>query len=156
MLPSGGNMQDMGSLPQIGSDTDRWVLAEGDYGGSPLIVRSNVSARPWCGHEALVIKLGFAVPLNEPNPGELPDPVENEQLNTIEDIIIDEVAANAKGVYALTLTTGTMREFIFYIALGADIGAMHLSIRNRITTHHIQCQAVIDRTWDAYTEFASE
>ena len=121
MLPSGGSTRDIGLLPRIGSNTDRWAVAEGDYGGSPLIVRSNITARQWCGHSSLGVKLGFAVPLSEPNHGGLPSPTENERLNAVEDAIISEVAAGSTGVYALILTTGTMREFVFYLAPGATL-----------------------------------
>ena len=33
----------------VGLDTDRWIVAEGNYDGSPVIVRSNVTCRQWCG-----------------------------------------------------------------------------------------------------------
>jgi hypothetical protein len=49
-----------------------------------------------------------------------------------------------------------MREFVFYIASGADIGTMHQNIRRRVSTHEVQCKAVMDRSWDAYTQFAGE
>jgi hypothetical protein len=96
MSLSGGSTQDTGSIPRIGSDTDRWTVAEGDYAGSPLIVRANVTARQWRGHSSLGIKLGFAVPLNEPNPDGLPVPAENDQLNAIEDVIVHEVLPTRK------------------------------------------------------------
>src|SRR5437763_16733679 len=91
----------LGSLPPITSDADRWRVAEASYGGSPLLIRLNASATPWVGHAALPIRLGFAIPLNRPKDGGLPDPAENEELNEVEDIIRREVEAKATGVHVL-------------------------------------------------------
>jgi len=141
------------ALPSISSDEHRWTLAQGDHDGAPLIIRFNSSIREWVGHKELGIKLGFAVPLNAPNEGGLPHPDENEQLNGIEDVIVREVEASAKGVFVLVLTTGVMREFVFYITEGADIKAMHEAIQKAVSTHEVQCMAVRDPDWDAYTQF---
>jgi hypothetical protein len=147
---------DINTLPAINPDAYEWKVIQATHNDAPLIIRLNDTARQWIAHKELGIKLGFAVPLNAPDPGGLPTPDENEQLNAAEDIIVHEVAANAKGIYALVLTTGTMREFVFYIGTGADIGAMHEAIRNSVSTHEVQCQAVMDRDWDAFKGFASE
>ena len=100
------------------------------------------------------IRLGFAIPLNRPNDGGLPDPAENEELNEVEDIIRREVEAKATGMHVLVLTTGVMREFVFYITDNVDIAAIHNAIRSAVSTHEVQCMAVTDPGWDAYTQFA--
>jgi hypothetical protein len=129
---------------------------EGMYDGSPLIVRLNDSAKRWLAHKSLGIKLGFAVPLNEPNEGGMPNPEENEQLNEVEDVVLEEVSAKAQGLYVLVLTTGTMREFVFYIAADADIGAIHEAIVERVSTHEVQCMAVEEPNWDSFKQFSGE
>ena len=146
--------RDLSTLPRISSEDHRWGVAEGAYDGAPLIVRFNSSAKEWLGHKALAIKLGFAVPLNAPNEGGLPDPDENPQLNDVEDVIVREVEAGATGILALVLTTGTMREFVFYITAGADIGAIHAAIQEGVSTHEVQCIGITDPKWDTYTEYA--
>jgi hypothetical protein len=78
------------------------------------------------------------------------------QLLEVEDVIIEEVGAKAQGIYVLVLTTGTMREFVFYIAGNADIGAIHEVIVDRVETHEVQCMAVEDPKWDAYKQFSGE
>jgi hypothetical protein len=118
-----------------------------------LIVRFNASAKDWTGHKELQVKLGFAIPLNNPHPGGLPDPEENQQLNDIEDIVRREVQAKTIGIHVLVLTTGTMREFVFYVAAGADIAAIHQAAQHAVGTHEVQCQAIMDPDWDAYNCF---
>ena len=87
MWPFNRRQKDLNTLPPISSEAHAWSVAKATYDESPLIVRFNSSAKEWVGHKALAIKLGFAVPLNTPNDGGLPDPAENEQLDNIEDII---------------------------------------------------------------------
>jgi hypothetical protein len=153
MWPFSRRQKDLNALPALSSDDHQWSIAEGNYVGSPLIVRINTSAKEWIGHKSLSIKLGFAVPLNSPNDGGLPNPEENQQLNGVEDVILREVEARAKGIHALVLTTGTMREFVFYITSDVDIGAMHKAIQKCVSSHEVQCMAVKDPTWKAYNEF---
>jgi hypothetical protein len=54
------------------------------------------------------------------------------------------------------LTTGVMREFVFYIAPDADIAAIHQAVRSRVSSHDVQCMAVTEPAWEAYLQFASE
>jgi hypothetical protein len=134
-------------------DAQRWSVASGDYGGGPLVVRFNESARDVAGHPALPIKLGFAVPLNRPNEGGLPDATENEELAAIEDLIAQRVLAGAVGVHAMTLTTGVMKEFVFYIAPGLDIAALHAALREQVQSHDVQCMAVEEPGWASFRGF---
>jgi hypothetical protein len=131
-------------------------VLQASHDGAPLIIRLNSSAKEWAGHPALRIKMGFAVALKAPNEGGLPTSEESSQLQGIEDIIVQEVDARAKGIYALGLTTGVMKEFVFYIAPNADIAGIHQAIRSRVSSHDVQCMADMDPAWEAYLQFASE
>jgi hypothetical protein len=148
--------KDIGSLPAISSERHRWTVGKATHGGAPLLLRVNGTAREWLGHPDLPVRVGFAVPLNEPRDGGLPTPEENDQLGDIEDVVRAEVEERSAGVHALVLTTGRMREWVFYLAEGADIGAIHTAVRGRVRSHQVQCKAVIDPDWDSYTRFAGE
>jgi hypothetical protein len=154
MWPFSRRQKNLASLPPILSDAHTWGMAEADSNGSPLLIRFNSSAQDWVGHTALGIRLGFAVPLNAPNEGGMPGGDENRQLNDIEDVILREVDARAKGIPAFVLTNGIMKEFVFYITADTDIAALHEAIRNSVSTHEVQCMAVKDPDWGAYREFA--
>ena|SRR6476660_2932895 len=134
-------------------DQYRWSVAQGDYRGAPLIVRCNQTAGDWVGQPGLSVKLGFAIPLIHPNPVGLPNPEENAELGTIEDLISHEVLSKTRGVHALTLTTGMMKELVFYIAPGADIAKLHESIQSHVTSHDVQCMAVEEPNWESYRAF---
>lgn len=133
----------------------RWGISRGEHDGDPLIVRCNKTVGEWTGQAELPIKLGFAIPLNHPNEGGLPDAEENAALGQIEDEIVRQVFAATSAVFALALTTGIMKEFIFYIASDTDSSAIHARIRELVPTHEVQCIAVQEPGWDSYRAFVS-
>ena len=128
----------------------RWALAQTRGEGSNLLVRYNQTAGDWAGHPELPVKLGFAIPLNRPNRGGLPDPEENAELGAIEDLISREVFSATRGIHALTLTDGAMKELVFYVVPGTDVAKLHETIRSKVSSHDVQCMAVVEREWDSY------
>ena len=148
--------KDLQTLPSISDPCHRWGIAEGDYDGSPLIVRFNNSGKEWCAHPGLPIKLGFAVPLNTPTENGLPESVESEQLSDIEDVIVREVQARTKGLHALVLSTSNMKEFVFYIPRRVDVESLHKAVQEAVPTHDVQCMAEKEVKWDSFTDFSPE
>lgn len=155
MWPFNRKQLDIAALPRLVDDSHSWGVAQADIDSSPLIIRYNESARKWVGHPELPIKLGFAIPLNSPNEGGLPDPAENEQLDEIEDTIIRAIDARTRALHAMALTTGVMKEFVFYIPTGTDIKSLHEAIQAAVTTHEVQCMAIKEPKWDSYRQFSS-
>ena len=43
-----------------------WCISHGEYDGNPIIVRFNAVLKPFVGKTDYNLKIGFAVPLNEP------------------------------------------------------------------------------------------
>ena len=154
MWPFKHKQLDISTLPKLSDDSHSWGVVQADVNSSPLIIRYNESARSWVGHPELPIKLGFAIPLNSPNEGGLPHPDENEQLNDIEDIVVREIEARTQSLHAMVLTTGVMKEFVFYIPKGTDIKSIHEASQSAVTTHEIQCMAINEPKWDSYRQFA--
>lgn len=153
MWPFKRDSRPLDELPRLGDDAHRWSLAEAAIDSTPLIIRYNESASEWVAHAGLPIKLGLAVPLNSPREGGLPDPEENQQLNEIEDIVTREIDARSPALFALVLTTGVMREFVFYVPAGVDLRAIHEAIQAKVTTHEVQCVAEKETRWNSYRQF---
>jgi hypothetical protein len=136
-------------------DEQRWSVLQGNYDEGPLLVRFNEAGRELAGHPGLPIKLGFAIPLRRPNKGGLPEPEENEELAAVEDLIAQRVLANAVGLYAMTLTTGIMKEYVFYVAPGLDIARLHAALRKEVMSHEVQCVAIEEPRWESFRDFVS-
>ena len=139
------------SIPPV--DEQRWSVVQGEVGGGPLVVRFNESARKLVGNSGLPIKLGFAVPLNRPHRGGFPDAAENQALGAVEDLVAQRVLASSVGLHAMTLTTGEMKEFVFYIAPGLDITRLHEALRKEVPSHDLQCMAVEEPGWESFRGF---
>ena len=118
-------------------------------------MRFNEAARKLAGHPGLPIKLGFAVPLQRRNEGGLPDPDENEKLAAVEDLIVQRVLVDVVGLQAMTLTTGIMKEYVFYIAPGLDIAKLHAALREEVSSHEVQCMAMEEPGWASFRNFVS-
>jgi len=50
----------------------------------------------------------------------------------------------------MTLTTGDMKEFVFYIAPGLDIARLHEAQRLEVSSHDLQCMAVEEPGWESF------
>src|SRR4051812_29643295 len=92
----------------------QWTVLQGQYGGRPMLVRRNDSAKQLRGHPDYNHRVGIAVPLRAPDECGLPRSAEMSQLDAIEDLLSARLEANQDSLQVLTLTTGGMREFIFY------------------------------------------
>lgn len=146
--------RDLGALPYISDPSYKWSVRETNYDGAPLFIRCNITAEEWIGHAQLPIKLGFAVPLQLSNEHGLPNLNENETLNTVEDLIIRYLNTQTRGIHALVLTTGKMKEFVFYIPRNVDIQAIHENIRQSVLEHNVQCMAVEEPNWESFQLFS--
>lgn len=131
----------------------KWAIAESNADSGPMLIRVNRSAKEWVGHPALGIRVGFAVPLNNPDPQGMPESSENEKLNQIEDTICDQMKDISPSIHVLAITTGTFKEFVFHIGDGSRIEEVHLKLQKAISTHEIQCIAENDPEWKVYGSF---
>ena len=138
------------SLDAIRLNEHKWSVKRGNGKDGPLIVRINESAKEWAKHPELNIRAGFAIPLKIQNPEVLPDSKENEELNVIEDEICKLLCAAGPAIHVLAITTGTFKEFLFYIKNGAGIENAHKQAMARFPEYDIQCYGQQDENWDAY------
>lgn len=152
----------MGALFRKQPDSGRlfaegaWRVAQGAIQGSPAIVRVNDNLKPFVGKSDHTLKIGFAIPLNSPNPGGLPTPEENEQLGPIEDRIVQVLRESGSVVEALAITMGTFKEFVFYTKpkRSTDVQAIHERLMDQIKTHEVQCYAEVEPKLDTYRQWA--
>ena len=141
-------------IETLDDDNHKWSIAEAKGNGGQMIVRFNETARSWAKHPALDIRVGFAVPLKQANPDGLPDPEENQELSLVEDSILSHDRKLGPSVQVLAITTGTFKEFVFYVGNAAGIADVHKQIMSDVTSHEVQCVAERDPKWSVYDVFA--
>ena len=94
------------SIDNLNPNTDKWSVLQGSADDGPMLIRINTSAQNWAQHPLLNIRVGFAVPLNQPNPGGLPDASENLVLNQLEDVISGYMSYMDSSSFARGLSSG--------------------------------------------------
>ena len=133
---------------------EAWVVKHGKYCGRPVIVRLNRGVESALGHPAYSHQVGVALPLRHPDDRGFPNPTENEALGQIEDDLVAALCNENRCIYAAAISTGGMREFVFYTS---DAEATHRDLerlRALITSHDVQHVIQEDPKWNVYREFA--
>lgn len=141
-------------ITSLNSAAEEWTVFEASTANGPMLVRVNATAKKWAKHPDLGIRVGFAIPLNHSNPSALPDPEENMALNQAEDKILASLMSSGPAIHVLSITTGTFKEFVFYIKNGDTIPRAHAKLKAEISSHDVQCMAEHDAKWSVYSSFA--
>ncbi|WP_445372084.1 DUF695 domain-containing protein [Methylomonas sp. HW2-6] len=141
--------------PSLMFADDNWQVAQGEYDGNPILVRINANLRPFVGKSDLVLKIGIAIPLNNPRLGEMPDPEENKTVSIIEDKALDTLKSKGSAVQALAITTGTFKEFVYYTKPEIDVASFHQELKIGAPSHDVQCIATIEKNWETYMQWAN-
>ncbi len=133
---------------------NQWAVGQTEWEGHPLFVRFNTSVQDGHLKDEFPIKVGFALPLHTPSSEGLPGEEEMEQLGEIEELMEEYLGSD--GVLVLVLTTGGMREVIFYVRPNTDIAGVHKRLMTEVTSHEVQCVGEEEPGWDSYYAFVGE
>jgi hypothetical protein len=132
----------------------KWSVGQGASEGKPIFIRRNTSATTLAGHADYKFRIGVAILLHEPNSEGLPNKNEMEQINVIEDQLWENLEKDQNSLHVLTITTQSMREFIFYSRLPDVATASIENIRQKTQTHEIQSYVAEDYQWNVYKQFS--
>ena len=127
-----------------------WSVGKGQNNGKLTIVRSNTGYREFGGVAGYEHQVGIAVPLRAPQPTGLPSPEEDGELGKIEDAICQSLEEQAESLLVAIITTGGMREFVFYTRAPQQLERRFEQLRKQIASHEIQLMIQSDKTWEAY------
>jgi hypothetical protein len=134
----------------------QWSIGEIERDGRRTIVRKNQGAASLVGDARFPVRVGVAVPFHRPDAGGMPAPDEFPRLSAIEDDLIDHFQADRRAVAVLSITTGGMREFVFYAADAKWAEGILHDARSRVPDYELQSYVVPDPKWDVYRQFRLE
>jgi len=140
-------------ISKLDSDKHAWSVIEASSSQGPMLARVNDTAKEWAKHHKLRIRVGFAFPLKNQNPEGMPDPEENKTFDQIEDEICSLIAKTGPSIEVLAITTGTFKEFVYYIENGAGIEAAHKAAISKIPDYEVQCYGENDPEWNGYFQW---
>jgi hypothetical protein len=129
-----------------------WSIAEAQHNGRVMFVRTNTGYREFTSVSGYEHQVGIAVPLRKAEATGLPSPAEDVQLGEIEDIICASLEEQAESLLVAVITTGGMREFVFYTREPNNVRHLFEGLRSRITSHELQLMIQPDSTWRVYSQ----
>lgn len=140
-------------MDALNTGDEMWSVMQATTNNALMIIRVNTTARRWAKHPALGVRVGFAVPLNHPNEHGDTASIENFALNQMEDRILSYLKSFGPAIHVLTITSGTFKEFVFYIQNGDSVRNVHERIKLESPSHEVQCIAEHDPKWTVYNSF---
>lgn len=133
----------------------RWAFYQGSHEGSPVIVRRNNEAeRHADGDSAYHYRLFVAIGLNDPDANGFPKKQESETLYDIEDQFI-EALSNTDSVISHVLTTGGMRQIVFYTSEPERVTGIIESLKSSVQSHQWGYDMDEDKNWSLYHSVGS-
>lgn len=119
-----------------------------------MIVRSNTGYKKFKSVADYDHQVGIAVPMRSPAPNGMPLPEEGAELDLIEDTICESLEAQADSLFVAVITTGGMREFVYYTRAPETVKQQFEQLRSSITSHEIQLMIQPDPDWGLYGQLA--
>jgi hypothetical protein len=131
----------------------KWSVLKGERRGKPMFARRNDTAAALAGHPEYRYRVGVAVPLKAPNEHGFPTKDEMEVLNRIENSLTAGLEVGQQAILVLAITTGGMREFVFYTRDPAGARTVIESLQAATTSHEIQSYIAEDPKWQGFKHF---
>jgi len=137
----------------VSSVADAWTVAQGSYNGHPMLVRINTAYRETSDRGEYPIRIGVALPVNQPDDRGWPGSEEGHQLQDAEDKIVRAVRGRA--VLVAVITGKNMREFVFHAHASDWIADFDQEASAAVTSHELQVMAQLDPDWNVYASLLS-
>lgn len=118
-----------------------------------MFIRRNDTAVGFAGHPDYKFRIGVAIPLIAATEDGFPTADEMEKLNVIEDALTEQLEFEQRALHVLAITTGGMREFVFYSRIPASAEAIVENLRAKVSTHEIQSYVAEDAKWELFKQF---
>jgi hypothetical protein len=129
---------------------DLWTIAEGENNGRVMIIRLNTGYRHFGSVSTYGYQVGIAVAIRDAGTDGLPSPAENVLLGELEDVICNSLEEKAESLLVAIITTGGMREFVFYTREPKSVELRFAQISERSTSHKMQLMIQEDKGWQVY------
>jgi hypothetical protein len=133
-----------------------WAVGVGETDGSVTIMRLNSGYAKFGNIHGYEHQVGIAIPLRAPEESGLPSPEEDAELAEIEGSLCLALEQDAESLLVAIITTGGMREFVFYTRAPQYVRQRFERFRDGIGSHEIQLMIQPDKDWDVYAQLRSK
>jgi len=141
------------------SSTDPFTMAKwemfkrGTSDGHLAYIRGNTGLRTLKERERFPYRVGFAVAFRKPNSYGLPTDDEARELMPLENEIDRAMSGKKLGFLSLVITTGGMREYVFYSNMPDAVRREIKKMGTRIHGHEVRSYVTADPGWEVYFRF---
>jgi hypothetical protein len=121
--------------------------------GHLAYIRGNTALRDLRERQRFPYRAGFAVMFRKPNRYGLPTTDEARELTTLENEIDRAMSGKKLGFLSLVITTGGMREYVFYSDRPEAVRSLMAKMGGRIQGREVRSYVTADPGWDVYFRF---
>jgi len=132
----------------------RWeMFKRGTSDGHLAYIRGNTALRELKDRQRFPYRVGFAVAFLKPNAYGLPTDDEARELMALENDIDRAMSGKKLGFLALVITTGGMREYVFYSNQPDAVRAQIKKMGGRMHGREVRSYVTADPGWEVYFRF---
>ncbi len=134
-----------------------WSIAQGVIDDKPVFIRYCGGLNTNINKFKYPFQIGIAAPLLNPTMDGLTNNEEAKQLWQIEDELISSLTEKYEIIPVLFITTGGMREFVFYVSewKPEEIEVTIKEVERKTNHHKLQFIMQEDREWKTYEFFTT-
>lgn len=133
---------------------DTWGVSKGEYDGNVVSIRYR-NLKDAAGHPEYPYQIGVAVGFQKETDNGFPEQKDSDELLKIEDGIIELLEGKNKCIFALSITTNNMREFVFYSRewnpenLDPEVTALN----EKFPPYKFNFMMQEDKSWNTFKKF---
>jgi hypothetical protein len=132
----------------------KWeMFKRGTADGNLAYIRGNTALRGLKGRERFPYRVGFAVTFRKPNRYGLPTDDEARELTSLENEIDRAMSGKKLGFLSLVITTGGMREYVFYSNQPDAVRREIKKMGGRMRGRDVRSYVTADPGWEIYFRF---
>jgi hypothetical protein len=132
----------------------KWeMFKRGTSDGHLAYIRGNTGLRDLKQRERFPYRVGFAVAFRKPNSYGLPTDDEARELMPLENEIDRAMSGKRLGFLALVITTGGMREYVFYSNRPDAVRREIKKMGTRMHGRDVRSYVTADPGWEVYFRF---
>ncbi len=132
-----------------------WSVSDGEYDGKRMLVRLNDGLRAMAGRKSHSRQAGIAIRCNSPDEQGLPSANDATAFSNFEDQSQEMFCADQLALFAAVITTGGMREFVFYLSDERRFREHFRDWARTPKSHRVQLMIQRDPSWSVYRKLAA-
>jgi hypothetical protein len=134
---------------------NRWTSKCTRCGGNPMNVKINRGLDSLSKVRTFRYQAAISVILKHPLENGLPGEDEKVELESIEKVIVSQLAATGRAVYGLEVQGNRRADYIFYTDEKRAVRAAFANIKDAIPSHQVEFSLKPDQKWYSYRWYSS-